>query len=382
MPRGILCGRGYLRENCRVKLPHASVYKRKGSPRWTIAYWSPQRKKRVFVTTPYRISDSDGLHRAFAKALDFSVRAQADRRNLGNDRWERWVPEFLDLRYANSPASLRRMRLAWRHWHSFMADRAIVAPRQVTYQVVLDFVAWRTQQPNRSGGLVSRNTALREIHLMSLLLNESIRRGFVCSNPCQQLEIPPLPVARKPEITDDEIARIRAALVGRPEWMRICFEIALHQGCRLSETRIPLDQVDLDRRTITFAAKGRRLGGRHVFVARLHGALVPLMLQLKAEGRAVTCELPSGASSCWHHLFRQIGLSHLCFHCTRVTTITRLARARVPIAEAMAYVGHVSRTVHRIYQRLVPADLAGVESALSFGLEAWSSSPSSKPNPL
>ena len=62
-----------------------------------------------------------------------------------------------------------------------------------------------------------------------------------------------------------------------------------------------------------------RLGGRHVFVARLHGALVPLILQLKAEGRAVT------------------------------------------------YVGHVSRTVHRIYQRLVPADLAGVESALNFG---------------
>ena len=111
MPRGILCGRGYLRENCRVKLPHASVYKRKGSPRWTIAYWSPQRKKRVFVTTPYRISESDGLQQAFAKALDFSVRAAADRRHLGNDRWERWVPEFLALRYGNSAASLRRTRL-------------------------------------------------------------------------------------------------------------------------------------------------------------------------------------------------------------------------------------------------------------------------------
>jgi integrase len=201
---------------------------------------------------------------------------------------------------------------------------------------------------------------------MSLLLNESIRRGFADSNPCRQVDLPPLPVARKPEITDAEVAQIRAALVGRPEWMRISFEIALHQGCRLSETRIPLDQVDVDRRTITFAAKGRRLGGRHVFVARLHGALVPLILRLRGEGRLVTCELPRGASSSWHHFFRQIGLDHLCFHCTRVTTITRLARAQVPIAQAMAYVGHVSRAVHQIYQRLVPADLAGVESALNF----------------
>ena len=148
-------------------------------------------------------------------------------------------------------------------------------------------------------------------------------------------------------------------------------------GCRLRETVIDLRNIDERAGTISFIQKGGR-----PHTTALPPKLLPLIQRLKAEGRRTTLDMPKGPSKEWRRFFRSIDLPHLSFHCTRVTTITLLARARVPIAEAMAYVGHVSRTVHRIYQRLVPADLAGVESALSFGLEAWSSSPSSKPNPL
>ena len=69
----------------------------------------------------------------------------------------------------------------------------------------------------------------------------------------------------------------------------------------------------------------------------------------------------------FHFFFKEIGLPHLCFHCTRVTVATRMARAGVPISEAMAFVGHASETIHRIYQRLAAADLSSAVAAVSYG---------------
>lgn len=58
-------------------------------------------------------------------------------------------------------------------------------------------------------------------------------------------------------------------------------------------------------------------------------------------------------------------MPHLCFHCTRVTVITKMARAGVPMAVAMAYVLHSSSLVHKIYQRLGIADLGSAVAAIS-----------------
>jgi hypothetical protein len=64
----------------------------------------------------------------------------------------------------------------------------------------------------------------------------------------------------KPEMTDEEIAKIRAEIVKRNsadypyasqfDWghfLRVSFEIAIHQGCRLSETHLNVwRDVDLE----------------------------------------------------------------------------------------------------------------------------------------
>lgn len=60
------------------------------------------------------------------------------------------------------------------------------------------------------------------------------------------------------------------------------------------------------------------------------------------------------------NLFRcELKLGHLCFHCTRVTFITRGARAGVPESAMMKMVNHASKEIHRIYQRLADADALG-----------------------
>jgi integrase len=145
--------------------------------------------------------------------------------------------------------------------------------------------------------------------------------------------------------------------------MRTSFEIAIHQGCRSTETSLPLSRVSLERMEITFDVKGGK-----TFTTKLHDALVPLISRLKAEGRERTFDLCPQAGREWTRFFRKIDLLHLCFHCTRVTVITRLCRTNVSESQAMRFVGHASETIHRIYQRLRAEDVTVCVSALRIPL--------------
>lgn len=356
-------------------MKYASVYAREGSPRFRVSYWCPRRQKRVHETTPFFITDPHGRRKALDFAAERSKFARADKDVGGGDRWERWVDDFIINRYHESPKTLQRMRYAWRQWATFLHERGIHVPRGLDYAGVLGFIAWRQAQVKpRSGRHPGKNTALCDVRVMSVIMREAMRRGFAESNHCEKLGITKDRARQKPEMTEAEIATIRRELETRPEWMRTAFEIALHQGCRLTETALPLANVDLERQTIMFSAKGRK-GAKHVFTTRLHPALAPLMARKLAAGEAVTCVLPQMAAKEWWLFFKAIKLPHLCFHCTRVTVVTRLARAGVPMAQAMAFVGHASETIHRVYQRLATADLGGAVQALQFGDGAPRQSP-------
>lgn len=105
--------------------------------------------------------------------------------------------------------------------------------------------------------------------------------------------------------------------------------------------------------------------------SRIHSLMIPPVLfplfrRLKAEGAKKACELPkSGPSKFWWSFFRKIGLPHLCFHCCRVTVVTRLARAGIPERLTMRFVSHASSTVHATYTKLKPDDLQSCVEALA-----------------
>lgn len=347
-------------------MKYASVHQRAGSPRWRISYFCTTRQKRVHETTPFLLTDPQGRRKALTFAAEKSKFALADRSAAGADRWELWVDPFLSQRYAGREKTSARMTYAWHQWRSYLFAQGVRVPRGLDYRTVLGFIDWRRAQVKPSSGrVVSLNTALCDVRVMSVIMREAMRRDFAEVNHCEKLGIAKDPAKQKPEMTAAEIATIRAALVERPEWMRTSFEIALHQGCRLTETSVPLEDIDLDRHTIRFRAKGRK-GTKHVFTTQLHPALEPLVRSLAAAGRPVTCVLPQMAAKEWHFFFKGLKLGHLCFHCTRVTVITRMARAGVPMAQAMAFVGHASETIHRVYQRLATGDLSRAVAALSF----------------
>lgn len=90
----------------------------------------------------------------------------------------------------------------------------------------------------------------------------------------------------------------------------------------------------------------------------LHSDLIPIITRRRASGAKTLVDLPKSPSKEWINFFTRCGFHDLCFHCLRVTVITRFAQADVTAEKAMQYVGHCSALVHAIYRKLKPRDVA------------------------
>ena len=91
-----------------------------------------------------------------------------------------------------------------------------------------------------------------------------------------------------------------------------------------------------------------------------------MLQRMKTEGRSHTCEFPFQPSRRWQQFFIKLKLTHLTFHCLRVTYINRLRRAGVPREAAMRLVNHASALVHEIYQREKVDDVMQWRDAVQF----------------
>jgi len=341
-----------------------SVYLRPGRPTYYVAYDCPVRARRVCESTGISINDPRGKLGAYAYAREKSQSGVARGQARDESCWENWAKTWLQMRYAGNPKTLGS------YLSYYLAEHKIPTPRALNYRHVVEFAIWReTVIKKRTGKHISRNTSIHNIKVLSRLMREAIRRGFATANPCLGLsdDVPATPAPKKAEFTDSDIAKIRKELARRKaigvksDWMEIAFEISLHQACRLSATQIPMECIDLDLDTIQFHEKGGQ-----IFTVPLHPGLKPLLARLKEDGRLITCKLPTiTASREFIALLRSIGLPHS-FHCLRVTGITRMARAGIPEQQSMAYVHHGSWAIHKIYQRLKPADVRGCHAALVF----------------
>lgn len=354
-----------------------SVYERAGRPTWYIAYDCPRKLKRVNESSGFRLDDPRGKIKAYALARERSQSGVVHGLKHSQENWSVWVEPWLRDRYRHQARTLTSYLGAWKFLAVFLHEQGLHCPRLLEYRNVVDFVHWRESEHKRSGRKVGRNTALHNVKILSRIMREAVRRGYAQGNPCERLgeDVSPDPTPEKPELTDQQIEQARAILrehvAKRPEseWMAIAFEIALHQGCRLSATQIPMERIDFTHGTIRFVEKGSR-GKPTVFTAPIHPGVRPLLERLRDERRQITCTIPVFGSRNFGRLMRRHGLPT--FHSTRVTVVTRLARADVPEQKAMAYVHHGSWLIHKVYQRLKPADVSGLHDAL--GLPPASSS--------
>lgn len=340
----------------------AYLYRKPRSPFWYVVYLDTDQKER-HRSTGLRADDPNDT--AKAKALRAELEAKEHRRTpvIDTQTWEHWVPEYLE-RHCVSPRTHERYLDAWKWIALWLQTRKLHSPRQITYRNALEFIDWRTAFKKKSGKTVGRNTAIFELKTLALIMGEAVRLGHTDANPLVSLKIKRDKAAKKPELTDEEIVTLRNALVEEPEWMQTAFEIALHTGCRLRETRIPMNCVDFDENKITFPSpKG---GEDRAFSIPMPSALRLLFMRFAKERRRFTLEFPFQPSRRWQQFFIKMKVPHLCFHCLRVTFVNRLRRASVPREAAMRLVNHASELVHQIYQRETVQDVAKWRDVISF----------------
>lgn len=340
----------------------AYLYRKDRSPFWYVVYFDADRKE-IHRSTGLRASDPNDT--AKAKALRAELEAKEHHRApvVNSEGWDTWVPKYLE-RHCDSKLTQERYAINWKWLSLWLQTQRLHSPRAITYRNALEYIDWRTGYKKRTGKTVGRNTAIMELKLLAMIMGEAVRLGHADANPLVSLKLRRDKSPKKPELLDKEIAQIREALKHEPEWMQVAFDISLHTGCRLRETRLPMNCIDFKENKITFPApKG---GEDRAFSVPMPSALRPLFERLRKEKKKFTLDFPFQPSRRWQQFFIKIEKTHLCFHCLRVTYVNRLRRAGVPREAAMRLVNHSSELIHQVYQREKVEDVAQWRDAVQF----------------
>jgi integrase len=341
----------------------ASIYRRKNSPFWWSQFIDTDGERRNKSTG---LRADDPVQTVKARALRAQLEAKELNRGAGqitDGGWDTWVSQYLE-RHCQSPRTLERYTGSWSWLAFWLQEKHYHSPRAITYRNALEYIDWRTNYKKKTGKTAGRNTAIMELKLFAMIMGEAVRLGHADANPLVSLKLRRDKAAKKPELTDTEIRIIRKALKSEPEWMRTAFDIALHTGCRLRETRLPLNCIDFAENKITFPSpKG---GEDRAFSVPMPSALRPLFERIRKSRKKSTVEFPFQPSRRWQQFFIKIKLPHLCFHCLRVTYVNRLRRAGVPREAAMRLVNHSSELIHQIYQRERVEDVEQWRDAVEF----------------
>lgn len=336
----------------------ASLYKRPGSGYW----WLKSKNQKGEIdrsSTKLRIDSPCETRKAQALMHERTAQELRHAQSLEVGPWDSWVDDWLSLRYCESPRTLKRYRGDFQEIRRFLDLKGIRTPAGLTYENCITYIAWRTKPDLKNGNYgASQSTALHELRVLGVIMHEAMRRGYVSTNPCWKLGFSRTPMSEKPEIPDEHLAIIGDELKHQAEWERLSFKVGLETGLRISETRLYMPDVDLEKRTITI---GNPKGGRkRGFSIPFDDVLAPLLTKAKREQpNGFLFDWPDykgGHTKLWWKFFRNVakkhGIPHYCFHCTRVTFITRGARNGVPERVMMKLVNHANTTIHRIYLRL------------------------------
>lgn len=341
----------------------ASKFQRENSSFWWVKWRDDQGRIRR-ESTKYRIGLGLDTRECERHVATLSLKEKTNRIVRNDDHaFSRWVPGFLRVTYANSGLTYIRYLGSWEIIQAFLDENELISPIHVQREHATKYMEWRMAQkiPGLKGKkTVCRNSAMLDLTILRVIMYEAQKRGYIQANPISKLRLKKDAPRAKPEFTHEQITVIREALKDKPDWMRVSFEIALRQGCRFSETCLPMSSIDLDDGTITFVIKG---GRKHN--TKLHPGLRPMFEKMRADRQAMTYTMPERNSTRdWSRFFKRMKMPGYSFHCTRVTAITMLARAGVNEQQAMAYIGHSHSEIHRIYQRLKARDLSACVEAI------------------
>jgi integrase len=338
----------------------ACLYSRENSPFWYIRFKDAEGKWKSKPTT-YRRDNPQETKEARARCAVNTAQELSSKGVTVDEKWDSWITGFFST-HCKNPVTRQGYDQSWLWLRSYLQEVQVSVPSQLTYQHAFGYIKWRMARGG-FGKKVKQSTALRDIKVLRLLMSHAVRTGMASGNPCLRMGIARVAPKEKEEFTDEQIAKVYSKLPKKEkDWRYVSFRIALETGCRLSETEIEFRHINFDRKTITFIDPK---GGKP-YVAPLPDSLIPMLLKIKKSKATHTLRLNQNSSTQFSNFLRKIGLKTHSFHCTRVTFVTRLARAGVPLREAMKMVNHSSETVHKIYSRLNADDLKPYVNVVRF----------------
>lgn len=321
------------------------AYIRKRAGRWRAEV--ALRKVRDSETFDSRAEAVAWATRREADILEGSSKARAGLWTVG-DAMRRYAEEVSPTKRG---ARWERVRLA-----KMTADAlASIRLRSLT---AADVAAWRGRRLRQ----VQPGSVIREMGLLRSVIEIARREwGWIADNPMKEVRRPPAPPARDRRISDDEAARICAALgwTGGPPTnlsheVAIMFLLAIETGMRAGElegleparVNLPARYVQLDR-TKNGSARQVPLTSRAI---ELFG-LLPM------TGRRVFSVAPGSRDVLFRKARDRAGIEGLRFHDTRHEAITRLAR-RLDVLDLARMVGHHDLRSLRAYYNATATEIA------------------------
>lgn len=334
-----------------------SAYERADSPFVRIQYDPGDGRKR-YLKTIIRKDDPQKRQKIAREINRVEAQLLATGNKDGRGDWH-WVLPYLKLRYHGKAPTLRCYRIHWRWLSEYLAHRELDCPAKLTREEVFGYAEWRCSQiKEKSGKNPKMNTALGELKLLGLVMQEAVSRHLAIENTARKLGIEREEVDLRPEILPTERAIIRKALRKQPEWMAISFELALNTGLRFASTRLARHQVRLASSDILIEKpKG---GRKREFAIPIYPSVRPLIEKFLASGKQFVWTAPTGTMTGleWSKFLHSLPINPaIVFHSTRITFITEGMRAGVPESAMMKMVNHGSKEISRIYQRWTSDDV-------------------------
>ena len=343
----------------------ASKYKRTNSSYWWINF-KDATGKRKDISSRLRWDDPQQTKKCDAK-LALTTAAEFNSAALNRqDFWDSWVETYFTT-CGQTEKTVNGYRQSWFWLRTYLAEKGISTPSQMSYKVGFEFLAWRKTHGIKK--TTKDSTAQRDIKVLRLLMSHAVKMEMTQGNPLLRMGVKRAEHSVKEEFTDDDLTKLYAAFAkhsSENDWRYIAFRIASETGCRLSETQIPWKNINFENNTIFFEKpKGGLAKG---YTTILPTSLRPLLERIVQLGGKFTCELPPNASNLMNNLIKRVaGLRGHSFHCTRVTFNTRLERnPEISGRVAMRALNHTSAQVHAVYQRHDVEDLRQIDGKVVY----------------
>lgn len=260
----------------------ASLFIIPQSPFWYLSY--KDKNGWVKKSTGLRVDDPNETMQAKRLRADAESKEYGGR--IGNAGGWDWVEPWLRTT-GYAARTLERYLTAW-GWVSLWLARARLGPADVRYEHAAEYLQWRVGRKKKTGKTAGRNTAIQEVKFLSMVMSEAVPRRLIQANPLVKLKLKPDTKKKKPALSDEEVDKCLVALEGEDEWMRVAFQIALATGCRLRETRIPLDAINLDLPVPEMTFPAPKGGEDKAFTIPVPTSLIPLFKKMRTKKRKWT----------------------------------------------------------------------------------------------